>query len=79
MSDPSELKATITSTLDHLPPASLETLAQFASFLESQCRPQAQRRLAHVGGIWRQLPPASEADIAEARAEMWGKVGDRQI
>jgi len=81
MSNPEVLKATITSSLDGLPVTSLETLAQFASFLREKGRqPSAAKpRIVKLRGLWSSTPPITEDDIAEARREMWGNLGNREI
>jgi hypothetical protein len=81
MSNLEVLKAAITSTLDVLPVASLETLAEFASFLRDKRRQEstAKPRIVKLRGLWSTTPPITEDDIAEARREMWGNLGNREI
>ncbi len=73
------LKTTIVSSLDDLPAASLKTLAEFTSFLRAKSRQQAQPRVVKLRGLWSRTPTITEEDIAEARREMWGSFGDRDV
>lgn len=79
MSNTAVLKATIMSSLDVLPATSLETLAEFTSFLRAKSRKEDRPRVVKLRGLWNQTPPITEEDIAEARREMWGGFGDREI
>ncbi|HLE30622.1 MAG TPA: hypothetical protein VI793_21040 [Anaerolineales bacterium] len=68
-------KEDILRVLESLPSDSLAEVQLFAEFLLSRVMDQAAppRRLAQLGGLWKGLPPITEADIAEARREMWGR------
>ena len=79
MSNTAVLKATITSSLDALPATSLETLAEFTSFLRAKSRKAGKPQVVKLRGLWNQTPPITEEDITEARCEMWGNFGDREI
>lgn len=79
MSHTADLKTTILSSLDDLPVASLETLAEFTSFLQSKSRHQTSPRIVKLRGLWSQIPAITEDDIAQARPEMWGNFGDRDV
>jgi len=78
--DLATLKAEITSALDSLPPESLQLLREFVAFLRSQSEQPAPRgRIVKLGGLWAGTPEITEEDIAEARREMWGRFGEREI
>jgi hypothetical protein len=69
----------IIALLDSLPD---EALAEVVSFLEFQRTKSANRptdeppyRPTPMGGLWRGVT-ITEADIAEARREMWGRFAD---
>lgn len=79
MSKTSVLKTAITSSLDDLPAASLETLAEFTSFLRAKSRHQATPGVVTLRGLWSDTPTITDEDIAEARREMWTSLGDRQV
>ncbi len=72
------LKAAIISSLDVLPANSLESLAEFTSFLRAKNRKQAKAQVVKLRGLWSSTPAITRADIAEARREMWGSFGDRE-
>jgi len=75
------LKVEITSALDFLPPESLRLLREFVAFLRSragQAAPQ-EGRIVKLGGLWAGTPEITEEDIADARREMWGRFGEREI
>lgn len=77
------LRAELSSTIAGLPPQSLQTLADFAEFLRARSvessRAQAGRRILTLGGSGRGTRPVTEQDIAEARKQMWGDFGDREL
>jgi hypothetical protein len=79
MSNTAVLKANIMSSLDVLPATSLEALAEFTSFLRAKSRQEDKPRVVKLRGLWNQTPPITEGDIAEARREVWGSFGDRDI
>ena len=68
----------IFEAVSDLPPEQLPELRAFIEFLrfKSEKRP---RNLIQLGGLWKDLPPITEEDIAEARREMWGEFGEREI
>ncbi|MBI5650175.1 MAG: hypothetical protein HZC40_07000, partial [Chloroflexi bacterium] len=37
------------------------------------------KRIIKLGGLWAGTPEITEQDIAQARKEMWGKFGDRDL
>ncbi len=80
MQDPEILKAEIKSSLGTLPPSGLQTLADFAAFLQTKNRPRppGRRKIIKLGGLWKNAPEITEEDIADARREMWGDFGDRR-
>jgi hypothetical protein len=73
------LKAKIILALDLLPPESLQLLQEFVDFLRSRAKEPASRRIVKLGGLWAGTPEITEEDIAEARREMWGHFGEREI
>lgn len=79
MANVAVLKATILSSLDSLPAASLETLAELAAFLRAKSRPQTKPKVVQLRGLWLRTPAITEDDIAQARREMWGSLGDREL
>lgn len=81
MSQPTQnLKAEITSTLDSLPPESLALLSEFAAFLrEKAAQSGSSKHIIRLGGLWASAPEITEADIDEARKEMWGDFGERSL
>jgi len=68
----------VLQTLEGLSPEGLAAVRQFAEFLRFQSQPPP-RRIVRLGGLWKDLPPITEADIAEARREMWGRFADRGL
>lgn len=74
------IKLQIIESLDRLPPESLELLKDFTRFLEFRAgQPPGRRRIVKLGGLWAGTPEITEEDIAEARREMWGRFGDRDV
>ncbi|NJL27811.1 MAG: hypothetical protein HC897_07895 [Thermoanaerobaculia bacterium] len=78
MANVAVLKASILSALDSLPAKSLETLAELAAFLQAKSRQQAQPKVIRLRGLWRRTPAITQDDIAQARREMWGNLGNRE-
>jgi hypothetical protein len=80
MQNEQTLKSGIISSLDNLPLASLQVLAEFATFLQTKSEQFSnQKRVIKLGGLWAGTPKITEADIAEARREMWGSFGEREL
>ena len=79
MSNTTVLKTAIMTSLDDLPAASLETLAEFTSFLQAKSREHVRPRIVRLGGLWSGVPTITSDDIAEAREEMWGSLGNREV
>ncbi len=78
--DVTMLKIEITSALDFLSPESLRLLREFVAFLRSRVKqPASQERIVKLGGLWAGTSEITEEDIAEARREMWGHFGEREI
>ena len=74
------LKAEIISALDLLPPEDLRPLRDFVAFLRSRVeQPASRERVVKLGGLWAGTPEITEEDIAEARREMWGRFGEREV
>ena len=64
--------------LDSLPAESLAEVRRFIDFVrfEAQHRP---RKVVKLGGLWKDWPPITDEDIHQARKEMWGKFGEREL
>lgn len=71
-------KEDIIDELEQLPPESLSELRAFIEFLRFKSE-QGPMKPIQLGGLWKDLPPVTEADIAEARHEMWGQFGEREL
>lgn len=78
MASPIVTKEKIVTALDELPPEQLAELNNYIAYLRFKATKQ-KRRLIQLGGLWKNLPPLTEEDIAEARQEMWGTFGERDI
>lgn len=63
-------KTEIIDELEGLPPESLPELQAFIEFLRFKSEKEP-KKLIQLGGLWKDLPPATEENIAEARREMW--------
>lgn len=37
---------------------------------------RAKRNIVKLGGLWKRAPEITEEDIAQARREMWGRLGE---
>ena len=73
-----DVKEDVINALDDL---SSEYAAELIAFIEF-LRFKSQKRPLHLiklGGLWQDLPPVSDNDIAEARREMWAKLGEREL
>ncbi len=78
--DVKALKSEIAGTLDLLPPESLQLLHEFVAFLRLRSEPAEQSApVVKLGGLWKETPEITEADIAEARREMWQSFGEREV
>lgn len=71
-------KDQIIAALDELPPETLSAVGEFIEFLRFKSG-QPPKRLIRLGGLWRNLPPITEQDIADARREMWSNFGERDV
>lgn len=71
-------KEDVFNALDDLSPSNVSELMAFIEFLRFKSKKQPPR-LAKLGGLWQDLPPIDEDDIAEARQEMWGSFGEREL
>ena len=71
-------KDDVIRSLDGLPVESLAEVRRFIEFVrhEAQSRP---RKLIQLGGLWKDWPPITDEDIAQARREMWSKFGEREL
>lgn len=71
-------KENIIDELDQLPPESLSELQAFIEFLRFKSEKKSPSPI-QLGGLWKDLPPVTAEDVAEARREMWGQLGEREI
>ena len=71
-------KQIIIDELEALPPETLPELKAFMEFLRFKAE-KGTNRFIKLGGLWEGLPLVDEADIAEARREMWGSFGERAL
>jgi len=64
-------------SLNGLPAEGLAEVRRFVEFVrfEAMRRP---RKLVKLGGLWKDWHPITE-DIAQARKEMWGRFGEREL
>ena len=69
-------KDQIIAAIDDLPPERLPELGEFIEFLRFKSG-QPSKRLIRLGGLWKDLSPITDQDIAEARREMWGRFAER--
>ena len=69
----------VIGAIQELPGEVLPEIAEFVEFLRFKAQ-KAQGALPYkpvaLGGLWGDIT-LTEADIAEARREMWGNFGDR--
>lgn len=72
MSLPAPLKAEVSTLLDDLPLEALPELRQFIHFLKFKAQLAPASPPVAIGG-WLAEYRFSVEDIAEARAEMWGR------
>lgn len=72
------VKEDVINALDELSSEDASELIAFIEFLrfKSQKRPL---RLIELGGLWQELSPVNDNDIVEARREMWGQFGEREL
>jgi hypothetical protein len=75
---PAVAKEGIVEALDELSPDKLAEVGEFIEFLRFKGKKEP-RRLIQLGGLWQDLPPVTEEDIAEARREMWGRLGEDEV
>jgi hypothetical protein len=61
-------KEDVLHVLEELPSEGLVEVWEFLEFLRFKYRRQAHKPV-RLGGLWKGLPPITEADIAEARGE----------
>ena len=77
MSTASVTPSALYRKLKKLPPSSLSEVDHFIDFLQFKTqREGAPKRVVRLGGLWKDTPPITEEDIAEARREMWGSLGE---
>ena len=80
MQNTQTLKTDIISALNNLPAESLKLLAEFAVFLQAKTEDVGnQKPIIKLGGLWAGTPKITAEDIAEARSEMWGNLGEREL
>jgi hypothetical protein len=77
MQPPQSLKIGIIAALDALPDESLQEVSEFVAFLQARLPPPKRPKpVIQLGGLWSGTPAITAADIAEARHEMWGNLGE---
>ena len=71
-------KDDVIRALDELPAESLVEVRRFVDYVrfKTQSRP---RKLIKLGGLWKDWPPITDGDIAQARREMWGSFGEGEL
>lgn len=67
-------KDDLVRSLDDLPAESLTEVRQFVDFL--RFKSQQPRRIAKLGGLWKDQPPLTDDDIEQVRREAWGSFGE---
>lgn len=65
-------------SLANLPAESLDEVSQFVEYLQFKAAHQP-RPIVRLGGLWKNYEPITDEDIAQARREMWGHVGERDL
>lgn len=75
-------KQRLLTLIDELPDEALAEVASFAEYQrakqqEKETSPTPYRPVA-LGGLWQGIH-ISDEDIAEARREMWGNFGEREL
>ena len=75
------VKERIVAELNQLPEEALREVAMFVEYQRYKIN-QEQEDPPHkpiaLGGLWKGVK-ITEEDIAEARKEMWGNFGDREV
>lgn len=71
-------KEDIIDKLDELSPENLAELQAFIEFLRFKSDKEP-KQVIKLGGLWKDMPPVTEEEIAEARREIWGNFGEREI
>ena len=71
-------KEDIIDEIDQLPPESLSELQTFIEFLRFKSKKESPKPI-QLGGLWKNLTPVTEEDIAEVRREMWEQYGEREL
>lgn len=74
-----EKKQKIYKLVDSLPPERLDTAEILLEQLQHESRVDIKegKRIIQLGGLWKHLGiEISEEEIAEARREMWRKMGE---
>ena len=70
----------ILRVLESLPSDRLSEVWEFVEFLRFKAEGQSpSRRIIQLGGAWKGYPPILDADIAEARREMWGRFANGAV
>lgn len=70
-------KTEIWTALEGLSPEAVREVRDFVAFLHAKA--ETPRRLIRLGGLWQNLPPLSDTALAEARQEMWGRLGEGEL
>lgn len=79
MATPKQIKQQIIQLLDALPEDRLEEVVDFVEFLRARhAPPQPAYAPVALGGLWAGVS-ADADDIATARDELWGSLGERGL
>lgn len=70
-------KTEVWTALDGLSPEAVREVRDFVAFLRAKTT--TPRQLIRLGGLWQSLPPLSDADLREARQELWGQLGEETL
>jgi hypothetical protein len=64
----------VAKSVESLPPDKQKEVMDFAEFLKASVRPKPHRTAKTLEGLWAGMgiQPITDADIRQARKEMWG-------
>ena len=71
-------KDDVIRALDELPAESLVEARRFVDYVRFKAHSRP-RKLIKLGGLWKDWPPITDEDIAQARREMWGSAGHHLV
>lgn len=71
MSTDWDVRAKVRQTIEKLPPEGLEELSRFLDFLKSKYQPERPRKVAALGGLWKDLDfDVTDADVRALRRQV---------